>query len=334
MGAVNGWRGDTDLTERISFDLDYIERWSLFLTRISCCSRLRGIKTLTNRQSFPRSFRHSVVFRKGRHFWGRLAKSFDPRKPSVASPLFVNSVPKSGTHVLYHCFSNAPFLRDYDEFIASTPSLPFRELKRQEVRKRLENIRSGELFRGHLFYHQEDASLLWQRQVLHLFVYRDPRDIVCSEAHYLAEMNKFHGMHGRFKMLTPEKRLMLAINGCAAEVPAYPDISARYARFTPWLSETNVYSIRFEELVGPQQAAMLDRLFDRLLQKMPAISAQLSVARLRALQDIRPENSHTYRKGGGVGIWAKQFTAEHKDALQGIGWRSSRQLGYEDDDRW
>ena len=27
--AVNGWRGDTDLSERIRFDLDYIERWSL-----------------------------------------------------------------------------------------------------------------------------------------------------------------------------------------------------------------------------------------------------------------------------------------------------------------
>lgn len=27
--AVNGWRGDTDLGERIRFDLDYIERWSL-----------------------------------------------------------------------------------------------------------------------------------------------------------------------------------------------------------------------------------------------------------------------------------------------------------------
>ena len=27
--AVNGWRGNTDLTERIRFDLDYIERWSM-----------------------------------------------------------------------------------------------------------------------------------------------------------------------------------------------------------------------------------------------------------------------------------------------------------------
>lgn len=27
--AVNGWRGDTDLQERIRYDLDYIERWSL-----------------------------------------------------------------------------------------------------------------------------------------------------------------------------------------------------------------------------------------------------------------------------------------------------------------
>ena len=27
--AVNGWRGNTDLAERIRFDLDYIERWSI-----------------------------------------------------------------------------------------------------------------------------------------------------------------------------------------------------------------------------------------------------------------------------------------------------------------
>lgn len=29
--AVNGWRGNTDLQERIRYDLDYIERWSLLL---------------------------------------------------------------------------------------------------------------------------------------------------------------------------------------------------------------------------------------------------------------------------------------------------------------
>ena len=28
---VNGFRGDTDLTERVRFDLDYIERWNLLL---------------------------------------------------------------------------------------------------------------------------------------------------------------------------------------------------------------------------------------------------------------------------------------------------------------
>jgi putative colanic acid biosysnthesis UDP-glucose lipid carrier transferase len=29
LAAVNGWRGDTDLKERIRYDLDYIERWSV-----------------------------------------------------------------------------------------------------------------------------------------------------------------------------------------------------------------------------------------------------------------------------------------------------------------
>ena len=28
---VNGWRGDTDLEERINYDLWYIENWSLWL---------------------------------------------------------------------------------------------------------------------------------------------------------------------------------------------------------------------------------------------------------------------------------------------------------------
>jgi exopolysaccharide biosynthesis polyprenyl glycosylphosphotransferase len=42
--AVNGWRGNTDLSERIRFDLDYIERWSILFDFYIMIRTLMGNK--------------------------------------------------------------------------------------------------------------------------------------------------------------------------------------------------------------------------------------------------------------------------------------------------
>ena len=47
-----------------------------------------------------------------------------------------------------------------------------------------------------------------------IFIYRDPRDIVISEANYLYDMNKFHSLHKFFKNKHKLKdRIKLAIEG-------------------------------------------------------------------------------------------------------------------------
>ena len=47
---------------------------------------------------------------------------------------------------------------------------------------------------------------LAKKNVVHYFVYRDPRDVVISEAHYLREMNRWHRLAPYFRKLRVDRR--------------------------------------------------------------------------------------------------------------------------------
>ena len=102
---------------------------------------------------------------------------------------------------------------------------------------------------AHLFYEPEYNLILSERRAVHFFIYRDLRDVAISEAHYLAYMNKWHRLHPYYKKL-PD------INACISQAILginengfpfdYPDIAKRFQRYAGWLTESNVFVIKFE----------------------------------------------------------------------------------------
>ena len=221
-------------------------------------------------------------------------------------PIVVNSVPKSGTHLLMQVARALPGNRYYGSFLAQYPSLTMRPRSQPEINFHLTRAVPGEVMGAHLHYSEHTEKALSRINALHLFIYRDPRDVLISEANYLASMNRWHAMHNLFSRFdTEDARVELAIVGC--DKAGFPNVKARLYPYLQWLGRRSVIAIRYEDMVGPQALAVLDRVLDEWRQR-GGLGDVTSEALLAA---INPEKSHTYHSGG-IEKWRSKLSAENK----------------------
>ena len=255
---------------------------------------------------------------------------------ALAPPVLANSVPKSGTHLLDQVVAALPHRRCYGTFLESmTASYVFRERTDASTVAFIEKLVSGEVVRAHLHHSTPAQGALAEQNVVHYFIYRDPRDVVVSEAHYLRSMNLWHKLHPYFKRLpTFTDAVSLAIRGLQpgeADLE-YPDIARRYRRFLPWLHSPAVCAVRFEELVSPRRRGAIERIVrfyaDRCGEPFD-IEEVVDTAEAR----IAPSRSHTYRAGK-TGGWGGVFTDEHKQSFKSLSGGLLGELGYESSADW
>jgi hypothetical protein len=84
----------------------------------------------------------------------------------------------------------------------------------------LSGLVSGELVRAHLHHSPEAERAAAEQGIAHFFIYRDPRDVAVSEAHYLRSMNRWHKLHPHFKRLPSfDQALSLCIEGLECRGP-------------------------------------------------------------------------------------------------------------------
>ena len=248
-------------------------------------------------------------------------------------PIIANSVPKSGTHLLTQVLG-ALADRDYGTFWTSVPSLPYRELPRASMLRAVSRTVPGELVSAHLFFDPEFDEVLQSQNAVHVFIYRDPRDIVVSEAHYLTNVNTWHGLHRAFRALdSDEERISLAImgNGVGQRYD-YPDVGTRVRRYLGWLQRPGVLAIRFEDLVGEARTATVQDIVRRYAERARGPSNERELL-TRALTAIDPKRSFTFREGRAEG-WRGVLTDAQKDQLKAVAGSTLIDLGYESDTSW
>ncbi|GAB3241357.1 sulfotransferase domain-containing protein [Mycolicibacterium hippocampi] len=228
----------------------------------------------------------------------------DSKDFATAPPIVANSLPKSGTHLLLQITRALPGSRYFGRFIATSPSLTQRERSPAVLARRIARTLPAETLGAHLFHFTEVEVALRRINALHLFIYRDPRDVVISEVNYLAEMNRWHRMHRHFAALPDAtSRLKLALEGFDAR---YPEANARMLPYAGWLDVPGVVAIRYENLFGPRQADEIARVVAAWrLQGGTSADEDALVERLRRAVD--PSKSHTFREGGS-GKWRRGMT--------------------------
>jgi len=234
--------------------------------------------------------------------------------------LVCNSLPKAGTHLVERALCLHPGVHR-----RLVPTLyPYNLPQWGELGSLVERQRPGQLLVTHLPFERSYLDVIEAAGARAFFVIRDPRDVVVSNAFYIAA-SSFHNWH-RLIAAEPtiEARIRVLIEGREA-TPRIPSIAEYLERYAGWL-DGGALVVRFEDLVGAPE---------RRLQTLDAIyrHAGLGVepAELERLAGklISPA-SPTYRSGA-TGEWRKHFDSELEARFTETAGRHLARYGYAED---
>ena len=257
----------------------------------------------------------------------------------AAPPVLANSFPKSGTHLLFQIVDGLPNATNYGAFLASmTSSFQFRERSPRERQPHSSAASCRAKSSAAIcFTTRSNADDLAQKNVVHYFVYRDPRDVVVSEAHYLRDMNRWHRLAPYFRKSARRstKRSCCRSPASTRRSPGieYPNIAARFARI-PRLAATATIACRFgsKSLASERRPAVIRQMAEFYARHCSSrLDVDACVAAMTAR--IAPEKSHTFRSGKKAG-WQKEFTAEHRRRFDELAGDLLIELGYESNHDW
>lgn len=269
------------------------------------------------------SFRNNVVTKKLVRYVNNTIRPIRLKNTSSSQylsqpPVLVNSFPKSGTHLLHQIISSIPQLIDYGNFIASMPSFTFKEVSANKINQRLGQILPNEIVASHIHFNEQYSSMLQEKNIFKLFIYRDLRDVTISEAHYLSTMNKWHKLSGHFsKIDSMEDRIKLSLRGLPASSGIdYPNVVKRFMKYKGWLNSPDTLLIRFEDLVSKDGEKYLRLIAEEYLKQCGEVSP-FNGDELVSLfkQAIDPEKSHTFRSGKKE-QWKQVYTDAMKEQYQ------------------
>jgi len=253
-----------------------------------------------------------------------------------APPIFGNSKPKSGSHLLLQILNGFTKIMPYKYVDAN----PVRTIEKGGRRKTQEEI-SDELKRvpddvigwGYVEATEENVSFLTEAGRVNYFIYRDPRDMLVSQVFFATDMQEDHGMYKYYNSLPDfDERLKVAITGIDRDGVKMVSVKQRYEGVFQWLEQKNVLCLRFEDLINNRDATL-----NAMLDEVERTGYQIPTPREEALsvliEAIQPKKSHTFRSGK-TGGWKELFTDEHKKLFKDVAGDLLVRLGYEENNDW
>ncbi|MBV6449334.1 MAG: hypothetical protein MHPDNHAH_00044 [Anaerolineales bacterium] len=253
-----------------------------------------------------------------------------------APPIFGNSKPKSGSHLLLQILNGFTQIMPY-KYVEAEPVRTItkdgRRKKQEEILDELTRVPRGVIGWGYVDATNENASFLTQPGRVNYFIYRDPRDMLVSQVFFATDMHEEHGMHDFYNSL-PDfgERLKVAITGIDRDGLKMVSVKQRYEGVFAWLATPGVLCIRFEDLINQRDATL-----DAMLNEVEKTGYTIPTPRAKALsvlaEAIQPRKSHTFRSGK-TGGWREFFTAEHKSLFKEVAGDLVVRLGYEGNNDW
>ncbi len=253
-----------------------------------------------------------------------------------APPIFGNSKPKSGSHLLLQVLAGFTRIMPYayvDADPVRTITKDGRRRFQEEIQRDLFKIPRGVIGWGYVEASPENVGMLCQPGRVNYFLYRDPRDMLVSQIYFATDMYEEHGMHAYYQSL-PDfgARLKAAITGVDQDSLRMVSVKQRYEAVFGWLEQPHVLCLRFEDLINQR-----DRTFHAMLDQVEKTGYRIPTPRgncLSILADtVQPKMSRTFRSGK-TGGWREHFTDEHKALFKEVAGDLLVRLGYERSNDW
>ena len=207
-----------------------------------------------------------------------------------APRVFLNSLPKAGTNLVSRAFDLTEI--PYGKLgIAGTLVLGNHYLVRQLIRRsfferdpimvgldvqmpvrrswldgRLSRVPPGSYITGHANWSMGLENLLKGNGYRVVLIIRDPRDVLISHGHYVAN-TKDHFLNATYSRLSLAERTLLTLEGGRIDGLDVAPFATMLERIDHWIRRPDVEVVRFEHFVGPDgggSTALQNDEFERL----------------------------------------------------------------------
>ena len=259
-------------------------------------------------------------------------------------PLIVNSVPKSGTHLLGKLVNllgiketRVRLNRKLGTLALNTdptthcvpvggvwPSLVPIEF----LGDTLMRVQSGQFIQGHLPWSERVAQLVDGLGLRMVLILRDPHAVAVSQVQWMLERD-YDPSREYISTLPEDERLKRVITGYSVKPkgPVAVSLRKRYEHMLPWMDHPAVYTTRFEWLAGPEAGGGRKVQFRELRNIATHIGILVADDRLESIAGELFGGTMTF-KGGRIDRWKSCFNEENKKLLRSEMGDILEQLGY------
>ncbi|OIJ18537.1 hypothetical protein BKP45_19020 [Anaerobacillus alkalidiazotrophicus] len=257
----------------------------------------------------------------------------------LLQPFLMTSVPKSGTHLLHQLLNGMPhismnitdsskkfFFDDMDHFMLQNGY--------QDHYRRLVALKRNEFGLGHVFYTKQYENMLKKLKIKHIFLHRDPRDVLVSMSYFIPSERgwKEHPLRNEFKSLTPKDRILKLINQAyLGQNGKWKSYKSYIEGFYGWLNDKNTYSFSFEELINNRFITLMNLVNYLWGGLLTPVQKKAMVTKM--IGNIDTNTSRTFRSGK-VGAWKTEFDQEIKEEFKKSAGDLLIRYGYEKNNNW
>jgi Sulfotransferase domain len=265
---------------------------------------------------------------------------------SSARRVLINTLPKSGTHLLSKAVELFGYREHFDipNVVGSTPMfLNYREAKNAAahqltdipvtsakvpigtlvpfdvplplLRQWLAAIAPNRYILGHITWTAELAPLLTELEMAHVAIIRDPRAVVASLLSFVLDtrgMPNPHFLEADFKKRSRLEQLDLILTGgYATEADLQIQNFAQvYRAMLAWQNEPDCLLLRFEDLIGEQGGGSEQKQ----QQVMEKIAQHLDCPITSPMPTVYNTTARTFRQGK-IDSWKDNLEADVLDYL-------------------
>jgi len=246
-------------------------------------------------------------------------RSAEQNKASKNIP-FLIPIPKSGSTLLHKLVqklldTTVPWVQSINTH------MPYIKRNMHIDPRTIEKIKKSRFtFSGHLYCTANHRKLISDSSFAAVFLYRDPRDQALSllSSKYGKTVLKQLGLNANILQWPKERALNYII----------AHIRPIYKRYMEWRNHPNVYSVKFEDIVGPKGGGSLEVQVEAITTIAKHLGVQISEEKTIEIANSLFGGTATFRRGI-IGSWKEIFTKKQKILFKKHAGQLLIELGYE-----
>ncbi len=266
-------------------------------------------------------------------------------------PIFLDSLPKSGTHLLAKALTGLPGVdhsgkhmdrQTIAEFVDK--GVPFPLEGREDIHlyddlpwieRLFKSVPPGRFLTAHLNYNPKIHEALIDLNFKILLMMRDPRDVVLSWADYIVK-EKNHLLYPYFSRTDVDYRIACGIQGVGSDVTQtrrQPSIVELVGGHMKWKTIGGAFLVQFEQLIGEKGGGSRETQKQLVEKLADFFEIECADTVIDNICDTLFGGTYTFNSGM-IGRWRKRFTDAHKALFKDQAGQLLIELGYETDMNW